>query len=319
MIVWLVRRKSPAAWKFEARRSRQSGTAAEQAIPRIVLDGHKIGMKTTLGWLSVMALSCLLALRAAGQAIPEPSLTLYGAITNRTSLGDLRLSCGTLTWRFIPTNGGAPVLLTAQLTNINDQFSYRLRIPCESPIGSFMVSSNMLSLRTPPLTYDRSQVTVDSVAATLSPPALGAFTLSRSERGRIARVDLVVSLPCCDSDGNGLCDDWEMRNFGHLGVLPNADTDHDGMTNLQEMMAGTDPNDPTSSFAFIDVRAASGGVEIRWSSIAGHAYTLQRSRDLLTGFVDLRTGIAATAPINSYLDTHAPAASQSFYRLRLEP
>jgi hypothetical protein len=49
-----------------------------------------------------------------------------------------------------------------------------------------------------------------------------------------------------DTDGNGLNDAWEMKNFGHLGVDPAADPDGDWFTNLQESQAATDPNDSTS-------------------------------------------------------------------------
>ena len=46
-----------------------------------------------------------------------------------------------------------------------------------------------------------------------------------------------------DSDNNGLTDAWERQHFGSIGVLPNADPDGDGMSNLQEYLAGTDPNE----------------------------------------------------------------------------
>jgi hypothetical protein len=45
-----------------------------------------------------------------------------------------------------------------------------------------------------------------------------------------------------DTDRNGLPDAWERQNFGHLNVDPNADPDHDGMSNRAEYMAATDPN-----------------------------------------------------------------------------
>jgi hypothetical protein len=45
-----------------------------------------------------------------------------------------------------------------------------------------------------------------------------------------------------DGDGNGLPDAWELSNFGHLGVDPQADPDGDGLTNLQESQRGTNPN-----------------------------------------------------------------------------
>lgn len=46
-----------------------------------------------------------------------------------------------------------------------------------------------------------------------------------------------------DSDGNGLPDDWEIANFGHIGVDPNTDPDGDGFTTLQEYQSSTNPLD----------------------------------------------------------------------------
>jgi Ankyrin repeats (many copies) len=54
---------------------------------------------------------------------------------------------------------------------------------------------------------------------------------------------VVVAPILRDSDGRGLPDRWQMHNFGHLGVDPNADPDEDGLTNLEEYKGGTDPND----------------------------------------------------------------------------
>jgi probable HAF family extracellular repeat protein len=47
-----------------------------------------------------------------------------------------------------------------------------------------------------------------------------------------------------DRDHNGLADWWETSYFGSTGSSPYGDNDHDGLTNLQEYLAGTDPNNP---------------------------------------------------------------------------
>ncbi len=46
-----------------------------------------------------------------------------------------------------------------------------------------------------------------------------------------------------DDDANGLPDWWEMKYFGHLGNDADADSDADGLTNMQEYENGTDPTD----------------------------------------------------------------------------
>jgi Fibronectin type III domain len=49
--------------------------------------------------------------------------------------------------------------------------------------------------------------------------------------------------PLYDGDNNGLPDAWELQYFGAIGVDPNADSDGDGVTNLQEYLYNTDPTD----------------------------------------------------------------------------
>jgi len=128
-----------------------------------------------------------------------------------------------------------------------------------------------------------------------------------------------------DSNGDGLPDAWQIYYFGSINspdARPDADPDHDGMNNLQEYLAGTDPTDPNSVFKFSAVTpAAPGVVQLQWLSATNHLYTLIESTSIAapaSAFNPLASNILATPPVNSYLVTNASPLAEHFYRLRLQ-
>ncbi|MGA2240861.1 MAG: S8 family serine peptidase [Verrucomicrobiota bacterium] len=124
-----------------------------------------------------------------------------------------------------------------------------------------------------------------------------------------------------DTDTNSLPDWWELQYFGHLtGTDPNADADHDGMSNLAEWLAGTNP---TNASSYLRLMARPSGntnaFVVRWPSVAGKYYRLERATNLLTGFNStVRTNIAATAPTNTETDTAVLPGNARFYRVGVE-
>jgi len=59
---------------------------------------------------------------------------------------------------------------------------------------------------------------------------------------------------------------------------PNADADHDGMSNYQEYIAGTDPLSDQSGFKLVSIRPAQpSGIVIQWSSVSNKTYSVLRS------------------------------------------
>lgn len=82
-----------------------------------------------------------------------------------------------------------------------------------------------------------------------------------------------------DPDDNGLPDDWEYEHFESTGVDPHGDPDHDGMSNVSEYYAGTDPR--SSASVFRPLGAFSGSTfRLPFQTIALRSYRIWASKDL---------------------------------------
>ena len=119
-------------------------------------------------------------------------------------------------------------------------------------------------------------------------------------------------------DTNGLPIAWELINFGHTGVDPNADPDGDGMNNREEYLAGTNPNDPNSDLEITAFSATVGGTNatVTWESVLTRNYYLQKRLSLDPGSPWLDSGLGLISPDGAsttrlLTDTNAP---ERFYR-----
>ena len=105
-----------------------------------------------------------------------------------------------------------------------------------------------------------------------------------------------------DLNGNGISDIWEWI-YSATGINPNADSDGDGFSNLQEAVAGTNPFDSNSYPRISLVTVVSGtNVNVTIPGALGKLYQLQSVTNLgsfnwlvETGMV-LRTGAGAVLP-----------------------
>ena len=255
-----------------------------------------------------------------GQGLPEPDLILYGKVIDTGGPVPLRLGYGTLSWTFQPGNGGPAVSYATTLTNINNELSYVLHIPCETPVFGQAATPKTVQLTGAGLAFNLATVLWNGTnLLSFAQPAQSNTVFFATDRGRVEQVDLQLSAPEVIDPFNGLPVVWELTYFGRTGVDPNADPDGDGMTNFQEYLAGTNPNDATSTLLITGLTVVDGGLQISWLSAVNRQYTVQRADALGHAFTDLQSGLAATPPTNSWVIPTPAGAGPQFYRLRLNP
>lgn len=123
-----------------------------------------------------------------------------------------------------------------------------------------------------------------------------------------------------DADADGIPDAWERLYFGHPFVCdPNADPDHDGMTNWQEHQADTNPTNALSLLRFTSVVPQTNGVRITWQGGINSWQILERSASVGPGGAVWTTIFSTNRPTpleNSLLDTEATTNSMKLYRLK---
>ena len=112
-----------------------------------------------------------------------------------------------------------------------------------------------------------------------------------------------------------------VRNYADLTAAQRAlDTDSDGMKDVDEILAGTNPDNRNSVFAATVLGTTSSGVTIQWPCVNGGVYTVSRSRDLVSGtFGALQGGYRLASEHDgtmTYTDTTVQAnGGPYFYRI----
>jgi len=125
-----------------------------------------------------------------------------------------------------------------------------------------------------------------------------------------------LSLATDDVDGDGLPDAAELEHLGDLEGDGTTDRDGDGVRDGAEFVAGTDPLDAASCLRMLPPEG--GGRELRWTSVSGRTYALERSPTVMGPFTTLQAGLPGTAPVNQFTDTSATGSGAFFYRVRVE-
>ncbi|MDB4544884.1 DUF1800 family protein [Akkermansiaceae bacterium] len=82
-----------------------------------------------------------------------------------------------------------------------------------------------------------------------------------------------LAVAIVDLDGNQASEFWESQYPGIS--VDNTDSDNDGFSNYEEMVAGTDPVDPQSFLRLAPPVVDESEFELRWNGVAGKVYTVE--------------------------------------------
>ena len=128
-----------------------------------------------------------------------------------------------------------------------------------------------------------------------------------------------LSYSCAvDGDGDGMPDDWEIASLGGVtNGTATSNKDRDKASDVHEYIAGTDPSSSNSCFFISNVvTPLQGGVVLRWPSVAGRLYSVERCDRPDGIYAPIASDLAATPPQNAHTSAVPPAAA-GFYRVRV--
>ena len=145
----------------------------------------------------------------------------------------------------------------------------------------------------------------------------GGFIVREKSTGLIALKDRSVS-----SLNDGIPDSWRLKYFGTLNNIlsqADADADGDGVPNILEYKAGTNPTDPSSKFELKPEKNATslGQIKLHWNGKKGQRYILEYADSLYSeNWKVLSSDITPVAGVCSFTDTNTTGKIR-FYRVRI--
>lgn len=205
---------------------------------------------------------------------PAPHHTFYGVVRN---------------------DHGTPLGANAATIILNSDTAEIARVPVDPTIGPginytlrvSMDAGTIAQLYTPSAMRPTMPFTikVEMSGTSYVPLEIVGKAWAIGQPGGRTRIDLTLGV---DSDKDGMPDAWEQDiidsdpNDGYktlADVKPGDDADNDGLTNLQEYMAGTYALDELDGVAVEVINVSNGIAQLRFLAVTGRTYRIRSSTD----------------------------------------
>ncbi|MDD4869109.1 MAG: hypothetical protein PHR77_01015 [Kiritimatiellae bacterium] len=119
------------------------------------------------------------------------------------------------------------------------------------------------------------------------------------------------------SNTNGIPDAWVWENFTTTnGFLAYDDADTDGVYNVDEYIADTDPRNSNDYLSISGVEVSTNGLQLTWSSKESRFYSIDMKTSLFdTVWID--SGLGTNAPdVGSNTVVLLPVNTQGYFRIK---
>jgi hypothetical protein len=227
---------------------------------------------------------------------PAPHHTLYGTV--RDQMGEPLVVTNAEV--ILETLAGVQ-LKTMVVPNLKPGANYRLQVPMDAGVTADAYKPTALR----PTVAFRLKVRIGSI--TYLPIEVAANYSNLGKPAQNTQLDLTLGE---DTDADGLPDAWEQAVIIMLGndltlqdIRPDDDADGDGISNLQEYLAGTYAFDPEDGFRLEIVGHANGNPVLEFLAIRSRSYALEASSDLKT-WVPAQFRLLTDAPDSSWRDCY---------------
>ena len=223
----------------------------------------------------LFSLSFLVLLTAAAKAYPPaPAHRIFGMV--RTDQGAPLIA---LQGIVILSRGSQEVARGFTDPTLGAGINYELNVPMDAGLFGNLYQPDSIVAGT---TF-AIRVVISGVA--FVPIEMTGTTHAIGQPGDSTRMNLSLGI---DSDGDGIADAWEQtliasdttRRLQTLAdVGPDGDLDGDGLTNLQEFLLGTSPNNAGDGIRLEVIEVIANQAHVRFVTIRGRTYGIKASTD----------------------------------------